>query len=94
MRKCWQTCIQNSSVSLTYLPLFPYTTGSGLPAALNIAARGSRLIKQEINEFWMKSSQLGAACASLRPVLLIRLKTSTTSGTKLLKPGGPRLPPP
>lgn len=56
----------------------------GLPAALNISSCGNILIKQEINAFGIKSSQLGSRCASLKPALLIRLKTSATFETKLL----------
>lgn len=68
--------MHNSSVSLPLasLPSFLALQALGSPAALNITACGSRLIKQEINAFWMKSSQLGVGCTSLVPVLLIRLK--------------------
>lgn len=76
--KCWQTCIhacmQNSSVSLARLSSFFPLQALGSPAALNISTCGFRLIKQEINAFWMKSYQLGVGCTSLVPVLLIRLK--------------------
>lgn len=75
-QKCWQTCMHNSYVSLPLasMPSSLAVYALGSPAALNIAACGSRLIKQEINAFWMKSSQLGVGCTSLVPVLLIRLK--------------------
>lgn len=89
-------CMRNSTVSLPLacLPSFLALRALGSPAALNIAACGSRLIKQEINAFWMKSSQLGVGCTSLVSVLLIRLKNPWYLWNQTVITGAPQLPAP
>lgn len=89
-------CMRNSIATfpLASLPFFLALRAHGSPAALNIAACGSRLIKQEMNAFWMKSSQLGAGCTSLVLVLLIRLKNPRYLWNQTVITGAPQLPAP